>query len=241
MQLKHALTALLAVLLAGSLVAGAAALGTSGVTVDDHEDVEVTVEFSGDTSVDVTITDEDDEEVATDTLDGNDETITETYDVEPGDYDVDLVATDDTAVESDSVETVSIFEHYETSDTLVVDDADDTVVADVELTADTVVQAELIDENGTMVDNATAEVVDGDYTDDSTEWVSMDLSPEEAVNHTVDLSADDTTAVNQTEYSIESGGLFGGGGIIAGAGQTELLAFGALVIGLIYAYREDYI
>ena len=136
------------------------------------------------------------------------------------------------------------------NDTVEVDNGD-TVTVDVEVTdefindslTNTTVDVALENDTGTVVNSSSITVEDtafgGTYSGESI-WRTAEFEPAANGTYTVTVNADAETYVNTTEATVGSGGLFGGG-IIAGAGQTELLGFAIVVGGLAYAYREDWL
>lgn len=126
----------------------------------------------------------------------------------------------------------------------------DTVTVDVEITdefindseASTSVDVQLEDDTGSVVNSTTLTVeetaFDGTYSGDETVWRTAEFEPDNGT-YTVSVDAGSEQYVNTTEATAESS--TASGGIIGGASSTSLLAFAAIVGGLAYAYREDYL
>lgn len=239
---QHKLTGALAALAAAlavvalALTGGAAADISQSKTVGDFEAIELEVVSSGSTTVDVTITNSTGDTVKTDSLSMSSDTKTKTYDLEPGDYTVSTTAGDTTVIDSETVSVVSTVSAF-SSDTVDVGTSEE-IVTDVEFSANTSALVEISNETGSVV---YSEGVTGTVTGTENVLETVTYEPSSAENYTVDVSAEDTTAINSTYVGVESTGLFGGGGIIGGAGQTELIGFALIVGGLVYAYREDMI
>ncbi|MXR52312.1 hypothetical protein GRX03_11950 [Halovenus sp. WSH3] len=141
------------------------------------------------------------------------------------------------------------------SEQITVDDGQ-TVTVDVEVTDEfindsqtsTSVDVQLKDDTGTVVNSTTLTVEDtafnGTYSGSDTVFRTADFSPA-AGSYTVVVNATAQDYVASTDTEVPSattgGGLLGGGGIIAGAGSTQLIAFGAIIAGLAYAYRKDWL
>jgi len=130
-------------------------------------------------------------------------------------------------------------------------DEGDTVTVDVELTdefvndskANTSVDVQLEDDTGTVVNSTTFTVEDtafnGTYTGSDTVFRTAEFSPGTG-NYTVVVNATAQDYVASTNTEVGST-VATGGGLIGGASSTGLLAFAAIVGGLVYAYREDWL
>jgi hypothetical protein len=144
------------------------------------------------------------------------------------------------------------------SETVEIEDQNDTVTVDVEFNdsfvnsttyeGETFAYLELTDPNGTVVKSHNLTVNGSDLNttqiavDSDTVWFTQsfsDFDKDDVGNLTVEL-ADHGDGLNDTVVSVDSGGLFGGGGILGGASQTQVLAgVIILVLGLIVFRRMD--
>jgi hypothetical protein len=136
------------------------------------------------------------------------------------------------------------------SEDIQVDDGEN-VTVDVEVTDEFIndgqtsasVDVQLKDDTGSVVNSTTLSVddtaFDGTYSGSDTVFRTAEFAPAEAGNYTVVVNATAQDYVNST--NTEVGTTATGGGLIGGASSTGLLAFAAVVGGLAYAYREDYL
>lgn len=136
------------------------------------------------------------------------------------------------------------------SEQVAVDDGEN-VTVDVEVTDEfindsqtsTSVDVQLQDDTGSVVNSTTLTVedtaFDGTYSGSDTVFRTAEFSPA-AGNYTVVVNASAQDYVASTNTEVGSAATTGGG-IIGGASSTSLLAFAAIVGGLAYAYREDYL
>ena len=228
-----AVLAVLAVLVAVGLAGPAVAqISDQEQTLDEFEEIAVEIDYSGSTDSTITITNSTGATVSDTTVSGSGGTITEVFNLDQGSYNVSVSSTDETAVNSYNVTTQSSLAEY-SADAIELDDGE-TIVADVEFSTGTSALVE--------VENDTGSVVDSKRIDFSgtTEWRTVEFADLAAGNYTVAVNAEDTGAINQTSITTtSSGGILGGS--IGGASNTQLLGFAAVVGGLIYAYREDYL
>lgn len=247
MMNKKNITALFVAFLAGfALVMGAtggvsAQVSDQSANVGDFEEIAVTVDYSGTTDTTINITDSSGSVVESKTVSPSTSggSVTETFNVESGDYTVDASSTDETAVNSYTVDTQSTLSLVGT-ETLNVSEPDgEKITTEVEFTAGTSALVEVENSTGDVVDSQR---IDVSSVSDSSQWESVEFTDfSEADNYTVRVSAESLAAINQTESSVSSTGLFGGGGTLGGASMPALIGFVAIVGGLVYAYREDYI
>jgi len=158
-----------------------------------------------------------------------------------------LVGTGSAAADlTDSNETVEIEDQ---NDTVIVDvEFDDSFINSTTYNGSTYADLNLYDENGTLVKSANITVDESNLNttqiavDSDTAWFSESFTgfKQSAVgNITVEL-ADSGQGINDTAVSVDSGGLFGGSGILGGATQTQVLAgVVVIVLGLIAFRRID--
>lgn len=237
-RLRTALAGLLAVMATLALLPGGAAADINQTnTVDDFEALEYEVVSSGSTTVDVTITDSNGNTVQTDTINTASDTITKTYNLDPGDYTISTTAGDTTVIDSETVSVVSTTTQFSSDDVEL--GTDEKIVTDVEFSANTSALVEVQNDTGSVVASERIDAESSDYTNN--EWYTAEFTDLDSGNYTVTVDAEDTSAINQTEVTTASTGLFGGGGVIGGASMTQLGAFVLVVSGVAYAYREDYL
>lgn len=236
-QTIKVLAALLAGLLAFSVLTGGAlaALETETVEPASNETVEATVAFNGETSVTVDLVNSTGSTVQTQTLDSTGEdfssgdvNLTASFDVATGGtYDVQFSATDATAVTATST-SVSY------SETGLDVTASDSLLVDVAFTSAS--SANVTVSNSTYSDTKQVSVssVSGDSVMETAEWTDL--------NGTYDVTVEyaDSTAVNQSYITVESDDSVLSG-VIGGASQTQMLGFGVLVVGIVYARNRDMI
>jgi hypothetical protein len=129
-------------------------------------------------------------------------------------------------------------------------DGGENVTVDVEVTDEFIndgqtsasVDVQLEDDTGSVVNSTTLTVDDtafgGTYSGSDTVFRTAEFAPA-AGNYTVVVNATAQDYVNST--NTEVGTTATGGGLIGGASSTGLIAFAAVVGGLAYAYREDYL
>lgn len=231
------LAALLAGLLAITALSGAAlaALETETVEPAENETVEATVEFSAGTDVTVDLVNSSGSTVQSQTLNSTGEdfssgnvNLTASFDVTTaGTYDVEFTATD-----SASVAATSTAVSY--SETGVDVTADENLLVDVAFTAQS--SANVTVENGTYADTKQVSVssIAGDSAMITAEWTDL--------NGTYDVTVEyaDSSAVNQSYVTVESDDS-ALSGIVGGANQTQMLGFGVLVLGIVYARNQGMI
>ena len=127
------------------------------------------------------------------------------YNLEQGTYSVSVSSTDETVVNSYTVESQSSLS-LERTETVEVDSTDSDIVSDVEFSGNTSALVE-VKSSGTVVYDERLDATDVS----STEWQTVTYSPATTGNFTVDISAEDLSAVNQTAVEMDSGAV---GGIV---------------------------
>ncbi|WP_436934988.1 hypothetical protein [Halovenus marina] len=215
--------------------AGAQMLDTN-ISVDqpDNQQLEVDVSFSGDTSVDVNLT-SDGSVVESTTVSGTSgQTQTGTLDltgVSAGDYS--LVVTDDASASLSETRMIT------TQTNALNVSQNDTVAVDVEFDATETTTATVEWQQNTSSNTTTINFDPVEYEDGSgMKTVKWDAGEDGPVNVTVTTSP---AAGYEAMWVSDDSGFLGGGGIIGGAGQTELVAFGVVILGLLYARGQELI
>ena len=231
MRQHHIVTLLLAALLVGGTVTGAAAVASTDVSInDDHETLSAMVTVSTETTVTVDVLDSDGTTVMIKTLNSTGESFPTTLEttvsnLTPGDYTVDLSATNSSAVDNHSV-TVSYTEPVTAEN--------ETVFVDVTFIAADTATVELGNETR-VLEATSAELAETDSVIKTAEFDNQSgtLTP------TVEYG--NSTAISNVYVSTgDSGGLLGGG-TVGGASTTRLLVFALIATGAVYAYRTEMI
>jgi hypothetical protein len=232
----------LAVLLAVGFGAAGAALVDTPVNIDepDNQQVEVDVSFSGSADATANLT-SGGTEVVSQTVSGADgDTKTITLDLDglaATEMNLHVSATDESNVTVDQTRLVT--ERDSQIDVV----ENDTVYVDVEYDSDEMVNSTVEFRNDGVVLNSTDLTFDPvDFEDGSgmktAEWESgSDYSAVNVTVSTYPASGQETIFVSTSD---DSDAIFGGG-IAFGAGRNEILAFLAVVAGMVFARENGWI
>jgi hypothetical protein len=235
------LVSVMAIGLALGLVtfAGAAALPSDSNVTADRPDSQ-TVEFEagfGDTTQPLNVSlVSDGTTVESTSVSGTNETVSGSLDMtglQTGDYEV--VAESHPSAEIQNTTMVTSL-----SDAMNVSE-NDTVLVDVGFDSDKMASANVTFSQGSNTNSTSlsfdpVEVADGTGTE-TAEYEAESTGNVSVVVETTSAFAYDGVWISQDT----GGGIFGAGGVIAGASNTQIYGFFALVVGLVVAYNRDYL
>lgn len=217
------------------VTAASATMYEANVTADDpaNETVEVDVDFTADTAVDVELI-RDENVVADTTIDGADGVETgelALLGLDDGEFQLEVSDDEDATVDATRLV------YHETAAVNATEN--ETIAVDVEFAATEDTEATVEWDQGTESNTTTLEFDPVEF-EDGTGWKTAEWDAE--TDGEVDVTVTTEPAASYESVNVDSTtGLFGGGGGLFGASQTQVLGFLAVVLGLAFAYQRDMI